>query len=105
DRWSYPVAMSVLDGLKSSTEQITINKDYELGYEVFPYAYLEVDSAFSFDQLDHLQCSYQMDQVGLSGCLFRRCSLQSSYSSQTRWRERAKPPYATDSRAGKSQST
>jgi len=74
---------SVLNGLKSAIERITINEDHQLNYEGFPYVFSEVDFAFSFDRIDHLQYSRQVDQVGLFGRLFRRRSYQSSGSSQT----------------------
>jgi hypothetical protein len=70
------------DSSEISREHITINEDYQLDQEGFTYAVLEVSSAFSFCQLDHLQSSRQAPQVGLSCHPFRRRSLQSSGSSQ-----------------------
>ena len=38
-----------LNGLKSATEQIAVNEDYQPGQEGIPYVFIEVGSAFSFD--------------------------------------------------------
>jgi hypothetical protein len=95
---------SVLNGQKSAIENITINEYYQLGQEGFPYAFLEGDSAFSFDQLAHLSCAPQVDQFGFPGFLFHPSSLKSSGSSQTRWRKRAKLRSATNSGGAESQS-
>jgi hypothetical protein len=75
-----------------------------LDQENFPYAFLEVDSAFSFDQLAHLSCAQQVDQFAFPDFLFHPGSLKSPGSSQTQWSKRAKLRSATNSEAAESQS-
>lgn len=95
---------SVLNGQKSAIEKITINEYHQPGQEGFLYAFLEGDSAFSFDQLAHLSCAPQVDQFGFPGFLFHPGSLKSPGSSQTRWNKRTKLRSATNSGAAESQS-